>query len=107
MDLDSFRTVLSRSALLEHMAPAVAYGIPLTEIGVAAILVIPRLQQMGLYLSLALMLIFTCYLTYMVLFSSEKICSCGGVISSLSWQQHIWFNLAFIIVAITGIRMKK
>jgi len=32
-------------------------------------------------------------------------CHCGGAIENLSWGQHIWFNLAFIAIAIVGLRL--
>ncbi|MFS8616924.1 MAG: MauE/DoxX family redox-associated membrane protein [Solitalea sp.] len=107
MDLDTFRTALGNSVLLEGITPLLAYAIPLLEIGVAAMLIIPRTRQVGMRLSCMLMIVFTVYLLYMVLFARVKTCHCGGVVSKLSWEEHIWFNLALIALGFTGLRMKK
>jgi hypothetical protein len=43
----------------------------------------------------------------MLLSEKDLPCSCGGIISSLSWRQHIIFNGVFILLAITGIIFSK
>lgn len=105
MNLTAFDKVLSRSPLIAHFNELVAWVIPLIEILIAVLLIIPLTKRMGLYAALGLMVIFTGYLGYMILSmtSQELPCSCGGVISLLSWQQHVWFNLGFIGLGIIGL----
>jgi hypothetical protein len=43
----------------------------------------------------------------MVSFDKNLPCSCGGIISKLSWKQHILFNLFFIMLSITGIKVQR
>ena len=107
MDLDTFRTALDNSVLLDGVAPLLAYAIPFLEIGLAAALIIPRTRQVGMRLSCILVIVFTMYLVYMVLFATAKTCHCGGVISQLSWEEHIWFNVGLIALALTGLRMNN
>ncbi|WGQ10437.1 MauE/DoxX family redox-associated membrane protein [Pedobacter gandavensis] len=105
MNLTAFEKVLSRSPLIADFNELFAWIIPLIEILIAVLLIIPLTKRMGLYAALGLMVIFTGYLGYMVLSMAgqDLPCSCGGVISFLSWQQHVWFNLVFIGLGIIGL----
>lgn len=102
-DLHSFRQVLSTSPLLQQVAPVIAWVLPVTELSIAALLFFPSSRKMGLYASLALMLVFTVYIAYMLLFTPQLPCSCGGVIKQLSWRQHFVFNTAWILLSLIGI----
>jgi len=73
------------------------------EIIIGVLLIIPFTQKIGLYATLALLFIFTIYLSYMISFVEILPCSCGGITSYLSWKEHIWFNLLLIFLAGTGI----
>lgn len=101
--LDLFQFQLQAYPWLRHAARTIGWLVPLTELGVAALLLTPKGRKWGLIASLALMLIFTIYLICMVAGGDHLPCTCGGVISSLSWNQHIWFNILFIVLAATGL----
>lgn len=81
--------------------------IPITELLTACLLFFASTHLYGLYASLVLLLLFTGFLTFMLLFDKNLPCSCGGIISRLSWKQHIVFNLIFIIISITGIVLRR
>jgi putative oxidoreductase len=70
-------------------------------------LFIPSMRVTGLYASVLLISIFTIYLGYMIFFIPALPCSCGGVLRYLSWQQHVVFNLFFILLAVAGIYLYK
>src|SRR3546814_5749620 len=53
------------------------------------------------------MLVFTAYLLNMVFTVDSLPCSCGGVISSMSFDQHIVFNAGFIVLAVIGLVLYK
>lgn len=105
--LETFEQVLGKSSLLSSYHVFIARLIPITEIIISILLILPSTKKLGLYLSLGLMLVFTTYLIYMVLSGGNVICHCGGVISSLTWKQHIWFNIGFIMMAIAGLKLYK
>lgn len=107
MTFESFQHVLGRSPLIGHYNTFVAWTIPVTEIVVSVFLLIPNVKKIGLYLSLLLMLTFTIYLIYMLMSGSQLPCHCGGVISTMSWKEHIIFNAGFILLAIVGITTQK
>ncbi|MBE9600169.1 MauE/DoxX family redox-associated membrane protein [Pedobacter sp. MC2016-24] len=104
---ESFQRVLGKSPLIGDFSQIIAWIIPSLEIILALLLISSTIKKVGLYLSLGLMILFTLYLIYMVLSGSKLPCQCGGVISSMSWQQHIWFNVIFIILALVGLKIYK
>jgi hypothetical protein len=102
-EIDSFQAVLKKSPLIGDRNVLVAWTIPNVEIVVALLLLLPHTRLMGLYGSLGLMSLFTLYLGYMLAFSRDLPCSCGGVISSMTWTQHLIFNIFFTLLAWAGI----
>ncbi len=105
MQWQQFASALGRMPFFKNIPVFMAIGLPTTELIVAGLLFIPRTKIIGFYASLALMLLFTGYLGYMVLFVPALPCSCGGVLSLLTWRQHIVFNLFFIALATIGCRL--
>jgi hypothetical protein len=103
----SFYSVLKQSPLLHRFAGIIARLLPITEIFIALLLFIPGLRPRGLYASFLLLIAFTIYLLWMVVFSPNLPCSCGGVIKFLSWWQHIFLNLFFILLSWIGIVLYK
>jgi hypothetical protein len=81
--------------------------IPSVEIGISLLLVIPNLRKPGLLFSASLMSLFTLYIAYMLLFTPELPCSCGGILNSLGWKEHLIFNLCFTTLAFMGWRFSK
>lgn len=106
-DIGHFKFVLARSPLLKPIAHIIAWVIPVSEILIAILLIVPITRTRALLYSIILLSVFTIYLTGMLLFSSDVPCSCGGVIQKLSWPQHIIFNLFFISLSISGIVLYK
>jgi hypothetical protein len=107
LTVKSFASTLAKSPLIGDYHMGVAWGIPILEIVISIVLIFPPWRKAGLRASLLLMVVFTLYLIYMVLSGSKLPCNCGGVISSMTWQQHIWFNLGFIVLAVTGLAANK
>lgn len=106
-DHERFNDVLLSSPLLTNYADSVTWALPVTELIITLLLFIPSTRRPGLYASFILLIILTLYLLWMVLFASHLPCNCGGVISEMSWIQHIAFNGFFIIINLIGIRYSK
>ncbi len=73
-----------------------AWAVPLTEIAVVLLLLFSRTRIPGLVASLFLLLLFTGYIAVMLVGDYDLPCQCGGVVSKLSWPQHLVFNCLFI-----------
>ncbi|MBX0335394.1 hypothetical protein K3G39_19335 [Pontibacter sp. HSC-14F20] len=85
-----------------------AWGIPAMELLCCLLLVFDRTQRYGLYLALALMVLFTGYVGLALLGAWEQVpCSCGGVISGLGWGEHLLFNLFFTALTGAGLYLEK
>ena len=107
VDFDEFRFQLGKSPFITKFSTMVAWSLPVIEIIVSALLVFPITRLVGLYASLFLLSMFTSYLIAMLNFSYYIPCSCGGVLSMLSWKDHIVFNLCFLAITIAGILLES
>ncbi len=102
LDYENFKAVIGQSPLITRFAPALAIAVPVAEVLIALLLTIPPYRRLGLYASFALMVLFTTYIIVLVTFSEKIPCSCGGVISQMTWLQHLYFNIVFILLALLG-----
>lgn len=107
LDHELFKNVLLGSPLLRPVAGVISWLLPFAEIIIAILLFIPSMRLKGLYSSLVLIFLLTIYLAYMVTFTPNLPCGCGGVLKALSWPQHIFFNLFFILLSLYGIFLYK
>ncbi len=103
LDFDKFKYQLSQSPFISGISWLVAWAIPLGEILISISLISKRTRIAGLHLSLFLMLLFTGYIFIMLKYSSYLPCSCGGILSQMSWKLHFVFNLAFTGLSLMGI----
>ncbi|OJW58279.1 MAG: hypothetical protein BGO55_23560 [Sphingobacteriales bacterium 50-39] len=84
--------------------PYLIYGIPFFEIISVFFLLSTTKRIMGFYLSEILMLAFTGYIVLgLNKYFGHIPCTCGGVIQSLSWTQHLYLNIFFDFIGIIGI----
>lgn len=102
-----FKTQLSQSPFIDQIASLVAWGIPVLLLCIAGLLFFRGLKLAGMYAALVLMLLFSLYIFAVINFASSIPCSCNGIIASLSWNEHLIFNVACIILAALGIVIKR
>lgn len=107
MTISSFTSSLGRFPFLSNYASFLAIGVPVVEFFIAIVLIIPRFLKYGLWGALILIVVFTIYLSYAILKGDNLPCSCGGVISQMSWEQHLYFNLSVIAIIVFGIVIKR
>jgi uncharacterized membrane protein YphA (DoxX/SURF4 family) len=103
IDHDRFLKGLTRVHLISGFAVYISFTVPIIEFITAILLLIPRTAKFGLYCFTAIMTAFTFYIISALIWEKNLPCHCGGAIEKLSWLQHIWFNLAFISIAISAI----
>ncbi len=100
LDHDRFLRGLTRVHIISGFAVLISFLVPVIEIVVALLLLIPRTAKVGLYSFIAIMTVFTGYIISALIWEKNLPCHCGGAIEKLSWTQHIWFNVVFIAIAI-------
>ena len=103
LDFGKFKYQLGQSPFIGNIGWIIAWFIPAGELLISILLIGKRTRIAGLYLSFFLMLLFTGYIFIMLKFSSYLPCSCGGVLSGMSWKQHFVFNLVFTGLSLSGI----
>lgn len=94
-----FHNALNFSAVTHPYAGLLYWLIPSIEALLVILLLIPRTKGIGLIGSLLLMTLFTFYIAYMLEFGRELPCSCGGIISKLTWPQHLWLNVVLTLLS--------
>lgn len=108
LNFDTFKTGILRQPFSDDLGKALIYTLPVLETAVVLLLIIEGWRMLGLWLSAILMAAFTGYIGFALLGAWEQLpCGCGSVISNLSWGQHFWFNLFFLLLSITGIRLQR
>lgn len=103
LDFVNFRVQLGQSPLLSAFAGFVAWSVPVVELVIVIMLLVPRFRLTALFASFSLMVMFTAYIFIILNYSSFIPCSCGGILEELGWKEHLVFNIGFIILAIIGI----
>jgi len=101
--LEAFRGMLLQSPLLQAVAGWFSLALPVSELAIAALLFFPQTRVYGFYATTIAMIIFTIYIGYMLAVSSHLPCSCGGVLKTMSWKQHLLFNMVCTLLAAWGL----
>lgn len=103
LEFTTFQYQLGQSPFISNFASIISIALPIGEILLAIALAFKKTRLISLYLSLFLMTLFTAYIYAMLHFSYYVPCSCGGILASMNWNTHFWFNLAFVILTILAI----
>ena len=103
LDHDKFVIQVGQSPMLTRYAVFLAWAVPLLELVISAMLIVPGTRLVGLYASFSLLVMFTTYIVLASRFSEYVPCSCGGVLEVMTWTQHLIFNIAFTLIGFVGI----
>ena len=101
--LDTFQTRLERMPFISGYAYLISWIVPFLELVIAGLLWFQKYRKVALYGSLVLLGVFTIYILAVLNYSDSIPCSCGGIISTLGWRDHILFNTTFMLMALLGI----
>jgi hypothetical protein len=107
VDHHRFSAGLAHVHFVGGLAVYVSWLVPIGEILTFFLLLFPKSIKWGFYSFIILMISFTGYIITALLFEERLPCRCGGVIEKLSWTQHLWFNLAFIVMAAFALLIDK
>jgi len=103
-NVEGFRAELDDSSALVSFARTLAWAIPVAEIFLAILLLIPALRLTALILSEFIMLLFTGYLLFFL--DGSVSCACGGFIEQMGSIAHLFFNAFFLLFGLIGISQK-
>ncbi|ADQ17084.1 hypothetical protein Lbys_1365 [Leadbetterella byssophila DSM 17132] len=104
INFEIFQNGLIRQPFSDQLGQVLSYLLPVVETATIILLVVEKWRKAGLLLSTALMAVFTSYIGLALLGAWDKLpCGCGSVISQLTWKQHFFFNLAFLLLSAYGL----
>ncbi|MDB5143663.1 MAG: hypothetical protein JWQ66_2376 [Mucilaginibacter sp.] len=104
IDFDRSRGQMLNQVFPSAIAEILMWAVPIAELITAGLLLFKRTYLPGLYLSMELMAVFTLYIILVLLNVFGRIpCSCGGVLQKMGWVPHLFFNLFFLLLTVTGI----
>jgi putative oxidoreductase len=104
LGFEVFQNSLKRQPFPDHLAQPLGYFLVLAESITVVLLITAKCRRYGLFVSLVLLTVFTAYIAAALAGAwADLPCGCGSVISTLSWTQHFWFNLFFLLLSLWGI----
>ncbi|MEE1946426.1 MauE/DoxX family redox-associated membrane protein [Pedobacter sp. KR3-3] len=104
VNFDRFYFDMGNQVFPKSWRMVMVVAIPSIELVTAIALLFPRSRKTGLIASLALMSVFTLYTSLVLTGTFDRMpCSCGGVIRSLTWPQHLIFNLFFVGITLLAL----
>lgn len=105
INIERFTKGLNKVPYLQNYASAIGLGIPILEIFLALMLIIPgRIQQISLWCSTMLMIAFTSFIFWMMKYHPNQMCHCGKAIEKMGWDAHLVFNLIWLTLGVYAIR---
>jgi putative oxidoreductase len=103
-DFEAARGEMLNQVFPDHIALLLAWLIPGIELTTAVLIFVPKTTFWGYWCSFVLLFSFTLYILFGLFnFYQRMPCSCGGIIATLSWGQHLAFNLFFLALTIIAI----
>src|SRR5690606_15518393 len=105
LDFQKFRVQVGQSPILTSLGNWIVIVVPTIEILISLCFMIPRLRLKAMYASLILMTIFTTYIIFILIFSPYVLCSCGGILDHMGWEEDLVFNTCFVLLANFGIML--
>lgn len=106
LDFENFRVQLGQSPLLSAFAVWSSIAVPVSEIIIAILLLLPKFRFFGLFAAYSLMVMFTAYIYIILNYSAFVPCSCGGILEKMTWNQHLIFNILFVLLAVFAILLE-
>lgn len=100
---EQFKIQLEKLPFISMHASWLVWTIPLMELLIVGLFLFQKYLLAAFYSSFILMTLFILYIFLVLNFSNSIPCACGGVLQTLSWREHLVFNIIFVALAILGI----
>lgn len=106
--METFSQQMHNQPFPEVISSSLIWFIPVMELLTAALLIVKPLRFIGFCCAFVLMSLFTGYVAMILLDVFDRVpCSCGGILESLSWTQHLAVNFLFWLLSLTGILLEN
>jgi len=99
IDLKQFEKILILQQFSVIEPKFLKWPLPFAELACAVLLIFDGTRKTGLYLSACMLASFTFYVALASFgYWRDAPCACGGILSSMPWGIHLYFNLFFIAI---------
>ena len=103
-NMHKFKQALMTQVFPRWVGKILMYLLPLSEVVLVVLLILPDTRLLGMYASLFLMLIFTLYVGGAVFQIYERYpCACGGLFGRLGWYKHFKLNIMLTFITLVGV----
>jgi len=102
-----FQMMRAPVPIIKSIAPVLGWLMPTIEASLVLALLWPKTKIRAMIVSIFLLVVFEIYILAMVLSGLSLPCTCGGIISSMSWMQHLIFNGVLILIGIVALRFQE
>ncbi len=102
LSYDDFMYQLKQSPFLHGGYTLFSFALPLAELSICTMLTVRSTAKAGFAAAALLLVLFTVYITCMLIYAPHIPCSCGGFLSGLSWRQHIVLNTVLAVLSMIG-----
>lgn len=103
VEFAEFRSELGKSPFLHPIAGFMAWAVPVLELVVAILLIVPRAQRIALYGYFYMMAAFTAYVYLMMKKAYYLPCVCMGIFDDLAWETHLVVNAVITVLVFMAI----
>jgi uncharacterized membrane protein YphA (DoxX/SURF4 family) len=102
-NLKQFKHAMLTQVFPRWIGKILVFLVPIVEITLMVLLIIPFTRLIGMYSSLFTLLAFTIYVGGAVFKIYDRTpCACGGLFNRLGWYKHFKLNIILTIIAFTG-----
>ena len=104
LNFHRFNQALMTQVFPKWIGKILLYVLPITELALVVLILIPKTRLLGMYSSFFLMLLFTIYVGGAVFqIYSRYPCACGGLFNRIGWYKHLKFNIFLTLIALAGV----
>ncbi len=105
---DLFYHTLLNSINIENqlIIDGLSLGIPIVEIITSFTLLFYPKKNIGLYISLIVLIVYNGYLINLLFFQEEIPCTCRTVLPLLGWYGHLYFTLSLVVFLIGLLQLR-
>ena len=99
----NFRTQLEQVPGIQQFGKILAYSIIILQSLTIFLLCYQRSRLWGLWITFVMVTVFTGYIGFILLDSSNLPCTCIGLFEKMTWKDNLVLNIGLMITALTGI----
>ncbi|WP_370632929.1 MauE/DoxX family redox-associated membrane protein [Mucilaginibacter sp. UR6-11] len=100
----NFKDSMSIQAFPAWLGKILTIVLPVIELTIVALLMVPATRLAGMCCSFLLMCMFTLYIAGAVFKLYRRMpCACGGLFNKLNWREHLNVNIILTIISLAGI----